>query len=204
MPYWQKSVRAIRRLPWSYVATPHLRRQIRLAISPMSKRRVQFVGTVVTLERRNSISLLDPAISRSGDHVAMCSWCKSVLLPDGRFAEVEDAIERLRVVPADVMPAVSQTTCPACSLAKSRERRDSSCRWVPLCNSVRQILFQSISTSHFSLSARRLLRHGENGQPRIPPSYGGQPAQHRCVWPCGLPACLPMRLKPANPQRTCR
>jgi len=91
-----------------------LRRYIRLSMLPLSKNRVQFVGTVLKVEPRDSIGLLDPIISRSDDLFTICSWCKSVLLPDGRYAEVEEAVDNLGLFQRDVQPALSHGICPAC------------------------------------------------------------------------------------------
>jgi|SRR5208282_5806536 len=96
---------------------PHLRRHIRLVISPMSSGRVRFVGTVVKVEERDSIRLLDPAVTRLGDQITICSWCKDVLLPNGRFVDVETAVEQLGLFQRSEMPTLRQATCPTC-LAK--------------------------------------------------------------------------------------
>jgi hypothetical protein len=93
---------------------PHLRRYIRLAMSPLSNGRVQFIGTVLKVEQRKSIRLLDPLVGRSGELLTMCSWCKSVLLPDGRFVEVEEAVETLGLFQREVLPAVNHGICPTC------------------------------------------------------------------------------------------
>ncbi len=92
----------------------HLRRYIRLTMLPLSKDRVNFVGTVLKVEPRDSIGLLDPDISRSDDLLTICSWCKSVLLPDGRYTEVEEAVDNLGLYQRDAQPALSHGICPAC------------------------------------------------------------------------------------------
>ena len=96
---------------------PHLRRHIRLVISPLSRGRVQFVGTVLSVEERDSIELLDSAVTRSRGQITICSWCKEVLLPNGCFVDVETAVEQLGLFQRSEMPTLRQATCPAC-LAK--------------------------------------------------------------------------------------
>ena len=96
---------------------PHLCRDIRLVISPLSRGRVQFVGTVIRAEERDSIGLLDQTVSRSRNQITICSWCKEVLLPNGCFVDVETAVGQLGLFQRSEMPTLRQATCPAC-LAK--------------------------------------------------------------------------------------
>ena len=65
-------------------------------------------------EDRPYVDLLDSTIARSDSIVTICGWCKKILMPDGRWAEVEEAINSLRLLDAGI-PRLSHGICPPCS-----------------------------------------------------------------------------------------
>jgi hypothetical protein len=93
---------------------PDRRRFIRLDITSLSRQRVQFVGTILKVERRDEVPLLEPDGDRSSDILTICSWCKSVLMPDGRYVEIEAAVNQLGLFNAEVLPQLSHGICPSC------------------------------------------------------------------------------------------
>ena len=93
---------------------PVRRRFIRLDIAALSKGRVQFVGRVLKTEPRDAVPLLEPSTDRSAETLTICSWCKSVLLPDGHYVEIEEALRQLGLFQAQSFPRLHHGMCPSC------------------------------------------------------------------------------------------
>jgi hypothetical protein len=71
-----------------------------------------------TLEERphdRRLTLLDPQAPRTDELVTICSWCKQVRLPDGRWVEVEEAMRDLQLFEQPVVPGLSHGMCPVCA-----------------------------------------------------------------------------------------
>ncbi len=93
---------------------PDRRRFIRLDIASLSRCRVQFVGKVLEIERRDMVTLLEPDFDRSADILSICGWYKSVLLPNNRYIEIEEAVHQLGLFQSQVLPRLNHGMCPSC------------------------------------------------------------------------------------------
>lgn len=94
--------------------TPALRRLLRMRIVPdASTGGVCFESTIVGVQPRPPVALLDPAVPHGSDLVTMCSWCKRVEAR-GEWLEVEDALERLEAAGIRSLPSVTHGVCPRC------------------------------------------------------------------------------------------
>jgi hypothetical protein len=74
---------------------------------------VEFRTRVLAEDEREPQPLLDPRQPRSADLVRICSWCKKVDLGD-RWAEVEEAVERLGLFALARLPDLSHGMCDGC------------------------------------------------------------------------------------------
>ena len=115
-PCWQRSARASCRFDVEFRCdAPHLCRHIRLTMLPLSKDRVQFVGTVL---KGRAAGFNRPSRSGLSDALTICSryavGANRCWLPDGRYAKVEEAVDNLGLSQRDVQPALSHGICPTC------------------------------------------------------------------------------------------
>jgi hypothetical protein len=67
------------------------------------------------------LALLDPAAERGLDFLTICSWCKQVRMPDGRWVEVDEAMHELRLFEQRVLPRLTHGMCPRCADAVRAE-----------------------------------------------------------------------------------
>ena len=83
---------------------------------------VEFRSRVLRVERRDPVALLKsgPA-ERSGAFLTVCSWCKAVQT-NHAWIDVEQAVEQLGLLVAQVLPQISHGICPACSERMSIQR----------------------------------------------------------------------------------
>lgn len=103
---------------------PARRRFIRLDIAALSRRRVQFVGRVSKIERRDAVALLEPDFDRSTESLMICGWCKSIVLPGGRCLEIEEAVRQLGLFHSHVLPRLNHGVCPSCRAAAMKSLGD--------------------------------------------------------------------------------
>ena len=76
---------------------------------------VEFRSHVLRMERRDPVALFDPGhLNRSDEILRVCSWCKAVSV-DRTWIEVEQAVARLGLLAAPVLPRISHGICPDCS-----------------------------------------------------------------------------------------
>jgi hypothetical protein len=66
-------------------------------------------------EPRTHRGLLDRTAPRSPhDTVMLCGWCRKALMDDGRWVEVDEAIEKWGLFTATPLPRLSHGICEAC------------------------------------------------------------------------------------------
>ncbi|MGB5277098.1 MAG: hypothetical protein WBO73_19740 [Gammaproteobacteria bacterium] len=81
---------------------------------------VEFRSRVLQLERREPVNLFDPCyLKRSSEILKVCGWCKAVWIGHD-WVEVEQAVERLGLLTAAVLPQISHGICPSCSQRMGR------------------------------------------------------------------------------------
>ena len=76
---------------------------------------VEYCSRVLNLEERDPVALFDSGPAEYSENVVtVCSWCKSVKV-DHIWVEIEQAVKRLGLFAAQVLPQISHGICPACS-----------------------------------------------------------------------------------------
>lgn len=94
--------------------TPEQRRLLRLRIAAAG-RGILFEARFLAVKDRPPVALLSRAARRSRELLRICAWCKRVPMPDGRWVEVEEAMNRLDLLDAPALPQLTHGICPACS-----------------------------------------------------------------------------------------
>jgi hypothetical protein len=97
--------------------TPTLRRECQVAIEPAERRGeagLEVENSVVRIETREAVALLDPAKPRSERNLRMCSWCKKLLCEPFGWFEVEEGIRLLRLLQSETLPSLTHGICPKC------------------------------------------------------------------------------------------
>ena len=95
---------------------PALVREMELEIGPEPDGGLTIRSRIVAERARPAIPLLDPTLSRSGDMLRMCGWCKRVALDDA-WHELEDAVTMQRLFHQPNMPEISHGICDRCETA---------------------------------------------------------------------------------------
>lgn len=104
--------------------SPNCRRFMEMRINRSAPDQVEFRSRVLHMEMRDPVGLLDPGlVRRSTEVLKVCSWCKSVWA-NTSWVEVEQAVDRLGLLSAPVLPQISHGICPTCSerMTSVRER----------------------------------------------------------------------------------
>ena len=110
--------------------TPEQRRLLRLELYPQDAGAITFTSSVLQVEDRPPVALLDPRTQRDDRFLTICSWCKQVELTDPvtgavEWVEVEEAVERLGLFEASIMPQLTHGICPSCLTTYRREIADA-------------------------------------------------------------------------------
>jgi hypothetical protein len=108
-----RATRESRRLPYRCDG-PDVRRYLVMALEAPGGSDILCVSHVMREEPRASVPLLDPAVPRTDEALLACSWCRKVYV-GGRWVEVEQAVERLRLFERAELPSLTHGVCPACA-----------------------------------------------------------------------------------------
>lgn len=92
--------------------SPSLRRRLELD-AKTDGLEIEITVRALSLEKRPPQALLDPARPASKEILRMCGWCKRIPV-EGRWLEVEDAAEKLKLLEAFPLPALSHGICERC------------------------------------------------------------------------------------------
>lgn len=99
---------------------PDRRRFMEMEMAPQGPDRVRFRSRMTREEVRPRQSLLDTSAPRAPLTLTMCSWCKRLPGPDGRWMEVEDFVRVSDVLSGPFLPRLSHGICPGCAGALDR------------------------------------------------------------------------------------
>lgn len=93
---------------------PDRRRTFEMIIRPLAAGAVEFESTLTHEEPRPSLALLELGRPRDERLLQICSWCQKVELDDGRWVPVEQAVEILHLLEANIFPQLTHGICGAC------------------------------------------------------------------------------------------
>lgn len=94
--------------------SPMLRRFLEFRIEPRHPSGLRIETTLLRMEARAPVALLEQRPRHGGDLLRMCGWCKTVDVK-GRWREVEDALVATRFFEQDLVPEVTHGICPSCT-----------------------------------------------------------------------------------------
>jgi len=94
--------------------SPQERRFLKLLLSSLPDDQIDITSTIIRTEPRDPVSLLDKDMPRSRDFIRICSMCKKILTPPGKWVEVEEGLIQLRPFEAGEMPMLTHGLCPNC------------------------------------------------------------------------------------------
>lgn len=94
--------------------SPTRRRLLAMEIAPDRAGTVRFTTQSIREEPREPVPVLDATVDRAAPPITICGWCKRVDVGEGRWEEIEAAVETLRIFDRDTMPLLSHGMCPTC------------------------------------------------------------------------------------------
>jgi len=90
------------------------RRFMKMEILPESDDSIKFISSVLKIEKRPPVSLLDVSISRTEDIVIICSWCKDIWVYDIGWVNIEEGVRRLGIFDSIAQPRLTHSVCANC------------------------------------------------------------------------------------------
>jgi hypothetical protein len=75
---------------------------------------IAFKSSVLKIEERAPVSLLDIASSRTEDIIIICSWCKDIWVYDIGWINIEEGVRRLGIFDSISQPRLTHGVCVNC------------------------------------------------------------------------------------------
>lgn len=94
--------------------SPVERRTFLMSIRAGEEQCVDFQSDLIRLESRPAVRLLESNQPRGEGFVRVCAWCQRVAVSPEVWLEVEDAVNRLDLLQAENLPALTHGMCQAC------------------------------------------------------------------------------------------
>jgi hypothetical protein len=90
------------------------RRYLTMNISLNSTDHIEFKSTILRIETRSAVHLVDPEINRSEELLKICSYCKNINIQEDTWTDIESAILDLHLFEKELLPHLSHGVCPEC------------------------------------------------------------------------------------------
>jgi hypothetical protein len=94
--------------------SPGERRYLRMRLSSLPSNGVRIETTLLRSAPRASRNILDVGSARSDELLVACSWCVKIKLPDGRFVEIDEAVDAMGLFGDGAIPRLTHGICSAC------------------------------------------------------------------------------------------
>jgi len=94
--------------------SPACKRHLEMMIHATGTDIIEFTTQSLEVEDRPPMALLARGTPRSSELVRMCAWCNRIDLGSDAWAEVEVAVERLKLFEVERMPQLTHGICAAC------------------------------------------------------------------------------------------
>jgi hypothetical protein len=91
-----------------------IRRFMTMEMRPGENNSIAFKSSVMKIEKRTPISLLDIASSRTEDIIIICSWCKDIWVYDIGWINIEEGVRRLGIFDSIAQPRLTHSVCVNC------------------------------------------------------------------------------------------
>lgn len=93
---------------------PAFRRTFAMTIEARPGGEVEFSSELLISEPRPLVPLLDHRSARSSALIRVCGWCQLVGVGPEEWVPVEEAVTRLGLLEAELLPALTHGICAAC------------------------------------------------------------------------------------------
>jgi hypothetical protein len=93
---------------------PSQRRYLEMTIRVMEADLVEFATRSLQLEERSPVALLARQSPRSNELLRACAWCNRFEVGTDVWAEVEVAVEQLKLFESAQLPRLTHGICPSC------------------------------------------------------------------------------------------
>lgn len=93
--------------------SPSWRRLLEMTVLQAPGGVIEFHTRTIRVEHREYQALLEPDRVHSDEFLPMCAWCKKVDI-GGAWAEVEEAVTRLRLFERPLLPQLTHGICQGC------------------------------------------------------------------------------------------
>ncbi len=94
--------------------TPAKRMFLQLNLRPLPDQHIEITSTIVKIEERDPVNLLDDNVPRSKEFIRICSMCKKIAIRQNTWVEIEKGLEHLKPFEAEQMPQLTHGMCPDC------------------------------------------------------------------------------------------
>lgn len=94
--------------------SPGMRRFLEMEIAPLENGNIEFRSRHLKSEKRDANILLDRRAERTGEFLAICSWCRRVRL-GGEWVEVDEAVSKLALFSSPALPQLTHGICKDCN-----------------------------------------------------------------------------------------
>jgi hypothetical protein len=94
--------------------SPTERRLLELTLYPLPNDHINITSILVKSEPREEVRTLKIEVPRSEKIVTICSMCKKIALPSGRWVEIEEGLASLGIFEEEEVPQLSHGLCPEC------------------------------------------------------------------------------------------
>lgn len=94
--------------------SPTLRRFMQLEVAALPDDELLLTGSLLRVEAREPIRLLERSTGRSEDWLEICSWCKRVRVPGNEWVPLEEAVRTLDLLESTELPNLAHVACAEC------------------------------------------------------------------------------------------
>jgi hypothetical protein len=90
------------------------RRFMKMEISLLADKSVQFESRIIREESREAVKLLDVKVVRTQEFLTICGWCKKLKNLEGSWVEIEEAIADRELFHKKEIPKLTHGICSVC------------------------------------------------------------------------------------------
>jgi hypothetical protein len=101
-----------------------MRRIIEMKIAPQKDDEVQFDSRTIWTQSRMPAIIFKNTTPPTDNLLIMCSWCNKIETGNGKWEEVEEAIESLGLFELETLPTISHGMCDSCYQTASLMLKD--------------------------------------------------------------------------------
>jgi hypothetical protein len=95
--------------------SPGIRRFMQMLIKPLPNNEVAFKNTIIRIEHRKAIKLLDSHSQHTKEqYITICSYCKKIRINEDVWVSTEEGVKRLKIFDQDKQPYLTHGICPQC------------------------------------------------------------------------------------------